>query len=419
MNAASRRRAGLRWAVGLWMLAGTIGASAQVNMPAPSEIHGRAIPAPELPDGTVTVRVVREALGNNVSGQEVRVTTAGTGQTATTDAQGRAQFTGLRSGADAIAEATVDGERLVSQPFAVPASGGLRVILIAGIERAAARRQQEAAAGAAAPAVPGAIVLGPNSRILMQFEDDALQVFYVLEILNSARTPVDIGGPLIVDLPSGAGGAAVLEGSSPSATVSGDRVTVTGPFAPGATSVQVGFRLRLDDSSVTVGQTFPAPLQEVTVAVEKIGALAMTSSQFASVGEVRSDDGTPFLLARGPALPAGAALTLELVNVPAHSRLPQWVALGLAVSILGIGAGLAISARGTDQGARQRLVKQRDALLGELASLEERRRRRSALPEDPKEAAKRQRLLNELERLYGELDEAGYGPEGGGEGIAA
>ena len=42
------------------------------DMPDPSLIHGRAIPASELGDGTVTVRVVREAIGNNVAGQQVQ-----------------------------------------------------------------------------------------------------------------------------------------------------------------------------------------------------------------------------------------------------------------------------------------------------------------------------------------------------------
>ena len=105
--------------------------------------------------------------------------------------------------------------------------------------------------------MPGVVVLGPNSRMLMEFRDDALQMFYVLDIVNNARTRVDIGGPLIIDLPDGAGGAAVLEGSSPSATVSGDRLTVTGPFAPGTTSVQVGFQLRHDSPNLTVQQTWP------------------------------------------------------------------------------------------------------------------------------------------------------------------
>ena len=47
------------------------------DMPDPSLIHGRAIPAPELANGTVTVRVVREAIGNNAPGQQVSVTVGG------------------------------------------------------------------------------------------------------------------------------------------------------------------------------------------------------------------------------------------------------------------------------------------------------------------------------------------------------
>ncbi|MBF8301068.1 MAG: hypothetical protein HW394_1438, partial [Acidobacteria bacterium] len=76
-------------------------ASAQINMPDPSLIHGKAIPAPELPNGTVTVRVVREAIGNNMAGQDVRVTAGGAVRTARTDDQGRATFTDLPAGSDA------------------------------------------------------------------------------------------------------------------------------------------------------------------------------------------------------------------------------------------------------------------------------------------------------------------------------
>ena len=140
------------------------------------------------------------------------------------------------------AEATVDGEQLVSEPFAVPASGGLRVILVAGLKEAAARRERKPRPPRPRRRFAASWSSAPNSRILMEFQDDALQVFYVLDIVNNARTRVDIGGPLILDLPTGAGGAAMLQGSSPTATVSGDRVTVTGPFAPGNTLGPGGFQ---------------------------------------------------------------------------------------------------------------------------------------------------------------------------------
>jgi hypothetical protein len=396
---------------GIWLLGFGI-CFAQIAMPDPALIHGRAIPAAELPVGTVTVRVVREAIGNNVTGQDVRLTVAGSPRSAKTDDQGRAEFTSLPPGAEVRAEADVSGEPLVSDTFMVPATGGLRVILVAGMKDAAARREKEAAEAAAAPAVPGVVVIGPNSRALMEFRDDALQMFYVLDILNNARTRVDIGGPLIIDLPRGAAGAVVLEGSSPTATVSGDRVTVTGPFAPGVTPVQVGFQLRHDGPDLTVTQTWPIPVQQLTVAMEKVGTASMSSPQFSSVGEVRAETGTPFLLASGPAVPAGGTVTLQLSNLPAHSPTPRYVALAIAAGIIAVGGWLAFGAR-TTKDPRPRLIARRKALLAELATLETRRRGGGLVDE-----GRRQRLLAELEQVYGELDEA-QTPRGGGEDVAA
>jgi hypothetical protein len=385
-------------------------ASAQIAMPDPALIHGRAIPAAELPQGTVTVRVVREAIGNNVAGQTVRLVVNGSARNATTDDQGRAEFPNLPAGAEVRAEADVSGEPLVSDSFMVPASGGLRVILVAGLKESAARKDAAAAEAAAAPPVPGAVVIGPNSRMLLEFRDDALQMFYVLDILNNARTRVDIGGPLIINLPEGAGGAGVLEGSSPTATVAGDRLTVTGPFAPGVTSVQVGFTLRHDSPNLTVQQTWPVPVQQLTVAMEKIGSASMSSPQFSTVGEVTAEAGTPFLLASGPPVPAGGTVTIQLTNLPAHSPAPRYVALTLVAAILGFGAWMAFKGGPQSKDARPRLIARRKALLAELAALETRRRAGGAVDE-----ARRQRLVAELEQIYGELDEA-HAPRGGGGG---
>jgi hypothetical protein len=391
-------------------------ASAQVDMPDPSQIHGKAIPAAELPDGTVTVRVVRESIGNNIVGQDVSLTSEGRTRTVKTDDQGRAQFTNLPLGAPATSEAVVNGEKLVSDPFMVPTKGGLRVILVAGLAQAAARKQQEADAALAEPAQKGIVVLGPNSRILGEFQDDSLQIFYVLEILNNARTRVDIGGPLVFDLPSGAAGAAPLEGSSQQATINGDRVTVTGPFAPGATMVQIGFTMPNTGSRYTLEQTFPVAMQQVTVALEKVGSVSMTSAQFSSTGDVRAESGTPFVLGNGPALAANATLRVDLTGLPAESRVPRYVALGLAGAIIAFGAFLSSGNTRDQRQTRPRSSARRDTLLGELAQVEERRR---AGGESLRQSTRRNRILAELEQIYGELDETSAGPGGGGEGVAA
>jgi hypothetical protein len=407
------------------VLAGFSLASAQ-DMPDPSLIHGRAIPAPELANGTVTVRVVREDLGNNVAGQEVLLTAGGTTRTATTDSLGRAEFTGLPAG-QARAETTVDGERLESQALAVPATGGLRVILVSGLAAAAERRKQEEAAAAQAPPVKGTVIFGGNSRVLIQIDDDELEVFYVLEVVNNARTRVDIGGPLIIELPRRAVGARTLEGSSPSAQANGTRVTIVGPFASGTTSVQVGYTLPHSSSEVVFEQPWPAAVQQVTVGVQKVGNLSIASPQFAAVNDVRTEGGTPFALGSGPGLQPGTPLTVTISNLPVRSSTPRVVALGLAIGIVALGVWLAVTARSTRGTERAALIARRDALLDQVAQLEAKRRAGQVTPD--KYSTRRMRLMGELEQIYGELDDVEVpssrggrtdpGPQGGGEGVAA
>ena len=46
-------------------------------------------------------------------------------------------------------------------------------------------------------------------------------------------------------------------------------------------------------------------------------------------------------------------------------------------------------------------------------------KRRDGTMSADRHAARRQRLLQELEQVYGELDQITSGPQGGGEGVAA
>jgi len=404
------------WLVALGLIALPVFAVAQ-DMPDPSLIHGRAIPASDLANGVVTVRVVREAIGNNISGQQVQLTVSGRTRTATTDEQGRAEFTNLPGGEEARAESTVDGETLTSQPFRVPTAGGLRVILVAGIAKAAERKKLEEEAAAAGPAVKGVVVFGGNSRVLMQFREDTLEIYYVLEILNTARSRVDIGEPLIIEFPRGAQGATALEGSSPLAEVSPDRVVIKGPFPSGSTLVQAAFRMPYDTPDLTIEQTWPAALQQVTVGVEKVNNLSISSPQFTSAQDVTAEAGDVFVLGRGPGLPAGGKTVVTVSNLPVTSQMPRYVALTLAGLLGAFGVWLAIAKRADHDEARQTLVKRRDTLLSQLEQLETKRRAGTVDP--PNYLTRRQRIYAELERIYGELDEVGAGPEGGGEGIAA
>ncbi len=317
---------------------------AQVQMPDPSQISGQPLPSADLPSGTISVRVIRGSFANNLVGQKVEINVDGTTQTLTTDANGRVQLSSLRVGAHVKAVAVVDGERLESQDITMGASG-IRVVL-AATDPEAAKRAAENKTLAAGPAVKGIVVLGPESRILMEMADDQLNVYYYMDVINSARTPVDIGGPLMIDLPADAQAAAIMDGSTKQATVSGSHVTVLGPFAPGTTPVQVAFELPYSGGTAHLVQKMPAELPEVIVIAGQLGGLDLVSKQISAKRNV-VDQGERILAATGPGLQAGQTLTVDLTGLPHHALWPRYLALTLAGSILtaGIWAAVAVPRR--------------------------------------------------------------------------
>lgn len=386
-------------ATGIWLLSASE-ARAQVDMPDPSAIAGTPLPAPELPEGTVTVRVVRERMGNNIADQDVTLRVGGAQRTMKTDAQGRAQFDKLPTGALVQATTVVDGETLTSREFAVPGQGGTRIALISGIAAAKAAESAAAAAAAREPARPGVVEIGPESRVIIEYQDDNLTVFYLLDIMNNARTPIDIGGPLMFTLPTGAAGASMMQGSSPRAGVNADLVTVAGPFPPGKTSVQIGFSLPQNTDTLTIRQTWPVAVAQVFVGMEKIGNMQVASPQLTDVREV-NPEGQPFVMGTGPRMNAGDTLVLNLSGLPAHSQTPRNVILALTVLIFAAGAWLAWSPSKAHELQDQKLNARREKLLGEIVALE---KKRVSKPLSESDEARLQRATTELERVIAELD---------------
>jgi hypothetical protein len=108
------------------------------QMPDLRAMSGRPLPVPDLPTGTVVLRVVRQSPANPAVGVEVTTTTrnlAGEARSgnAKTGADGRVTFEGLPTGAEFQATVTVDGERLDTVRFPLPRTGGVRIMLIAGL----------------------------------------------------------------------------------------------------------------------------------------------------------------------------------------------------------------------------------------------------------------------------------------------
>ena len=397
------RRAVVRALCALGVLCGPAQLMAQFEMPDPKQMSGIPRPVTDLPDGAVSVRLIRGTLSNNIANHPVELHVGAKVQTAKTDDSGRAQFSGLTPGVTLKALAIVDGERLESQEFPAPFRGGVRLLLVA------TDKAGESEPSTAVP-VPGQVALGGESRIILEPGDEALQVYYVLDVVNSARAPVNLATPFMFDLPTGAGGATVIEGSSPQASVSGTRVRVPGPIAPGRTSVQIAYELSALTGMLQLTQRFPAPLERLAVIVKKVGTTTLSSPQIANQQDVTAE-GQAFIAAAGGPVAAGQPIVLSLAELPHHSAAPRWIALSLVVAIVVIGAW--VSRRPDDTAARaaerRRLVARRDRLVVDLVRLEN--EHGNGRGDQARYAARREQLMAALEHIYGALDGDDTGPE--------
>jgi len=372
--------------------------SAQFQMPDPKQMSGIPRPVNDLPNGSISVRLIRGELSNNITGHPVEMHAGSKVQTVRTDDAGRAQFDGLTPGTSVKATAEVDGEHLESQEFPVPAQGGIRLMLVA------TDTSKGPATTPSAPPISGQVVIGSQSRVVIEPSDETVQVFYLLDVQNTARAPVNPTTPFIVDLPRGASSATIMDGSSPLASANGRRVTVDGPFPPGSTFVQIAYAMSGDSGSIDVSQVFPATFQQLAVIVKKVGATTLSSRQITNQREMPAE-GQTFIAAMGGAVPAGQPLQLTVEGFPHHATWPRNLALILAAAIIGVGAWIARGRSDRDEAdaaERKRLIARREKLFADLVRLEH--DHRAGRADERRYVDRREQLVSALEQIYGALD---------------
>jgi len=105
---------------------------AQPMMMDPSKMSGIPRPDPQVPAGTITVRVIRGELSNRVTNHPVELTDAsGKTKEAKTDGEGRATFSGLQPSDGPFRARTKEGDvEEKSQEIALPPEVGVRVMLV-------------------------------------------------------------------------------------------------------------------------------------------------------------------------------------------------------------------------------------------------------------------------------------------------
>ncbi|HEY0195380.1 MAG TPA: carboxypeptidase-like regulatory domain-containing protein [Kofleriaceae bacterium] len=111
---------------------------------------GKPLPSPDLPVGTVTVRIVAGSAAAPIVGTTVVLSVNGTPREARTDSAGRASFAGLPPGGKVVAKVLdEDKKEHASEEFDVPDAGGTRVMITT-------KEWQGGAGGGGAPFAGGA-----------------------------------------------------------------------------------------------------------------------------------------------------------------------------------------------------------------------------------------------------------------------
>ena len=357
----------------------------------PKQVAGIPLPVADVAVGTVVVRVIRGSARQQHS-QSAGGTAGGRRPLRRPPTRRPRGVQRPRAGHRVTAVATVGGERLQSQQFAVPANGGIaRCCSSRPIPTLAQRAPADRQARPASPAQPGTVVLGDQSRFVFEIGDGSITVFNILQIVNPSR---------------GAGAAAAA--ARVRAAGRRDRaqrccrsrrrrprwpkggITVAGPFAPGRDARAVRLLDAVLRRDLTIEQRLPVALGRVIVLAQKVGEMQLESPQITEQREMRPR--ADYIVGQGPAFTAGATLSFSFTGLPHEPLWPRNVALALAVGDprrrrLGEPArrrcrgGAIARASSSSSAARQ--------LFAELAALEEQHRagtvdagalRRSAAP---------------------------------------
>lgn len=380
-------------------LANLVFVAAVIAQPDPSQMSGLPLPDADLPDGTISVRVIRGQLTNNVSNQPVDLYQGDLVTTAITGADGRATFLALNSGAEVYVTTTLDGQNIQSRVFRAPGLGGVRLMLVG----------TDDSVMTVSPSEKGFVAFGGESWIQVELGEETVEVYYLLQILNMAQVSVEPEEPIVFDLPIGAQSASVLSSSSSRTIVKGTRVELPGPFQPGATPLSVAYVLPYNSESLVVSQEFPVNLEALVMMIEKWGTMDIASEQITRRGDLSIEESgsDPYILASGPLIPAGEILEFTLEGLPHLDRRPTFIALILSFTVIAFGSWLAFTSSSPLQvdARKQRLTVQalKERLFTDLVKVE--RKRRLGKIGSTKYSTRRKELLVALEQVYRQLDE--------------
>jgi hypothetical protein len=238
---------------------------------------------------------------------------------------------------------------------------------------------------------------------VIELAEGSLEVYGLLPLGNVKATPVMPAQPVVFQAPAGAKNLTVLEGSTPQAKVAGDKVVVSGPFAPGETQLQIAYRIPYEGDTVSFSQIVPLPLRQTTVVARKVGDLRLEVAGLRSQREAHFE-GRTYVIVTGDKIDANGQLDVRLRGLPHRPEWPRYAALFIALAITLTGVWIAIQPdRGAQDDTDARTLRtRRAALFDQLVNVERRMTQTSTV--DPTLSHRREALIAEIEDLDDVLD---------------
>jgi hypothetical protein len=246
----------------------------------------------------------------------------------------------------------------------VPAAGGIRVMLVATDADIEKKRRPRSRTRRGA-CRQGAVVFGDQSRSCIEIGDDALNVFNMLQIVNTAKRPVQTCRRWCSSCRterSRRRDAGRLHAERGRRGQEGDRHRAV--RARATRSVQFAYSIPLGNEHRD-RQKLPAQMTQLSVIAQKIGGMQMTSPQLTRSARCRATV-RPSSSVRAASVKAGDTVTLTLSGLPHRSTWP-------AMSAVILGLSFSPPARGAQPGRtpqqdrrRAQLQARRDKLFSEL-----------------------------------------------------
>lgn len=307
------------------------------GMPHAAQMSGIPLPSPDLPAGTLSIRIAYGGLTETLPATEVELEILkGQGvmrQKATSDQAGRARFDGLPLGAQATAIVVHHGETFSTAAFKISGESGLRMLLFVAKAKEGASNSAALATGKVTHDRTS-IAVGARSHIIVEPGEDDTQILEVVEIENSGVDSYDPGAAgLPIWLPEGQSTAATDEDTPQEVRVEDGKLVWKGLVAPGTHAVRFFFRRSVEGDRLSFRQRTELAWPDVTIVVRDSPGIVVEGSDVTG-GDLRDLGNQKFRVFHVPGVKANGTIAFSVRGLPRPDTRPRTIAAALALMIL-------------------------------------------------------------------------------------